>query len=80
MPTREPLPDWLQRHRWEVGERLRRLRLDRGLSQVQLAERAGLDHRTISRAENGRRNIGLDDLARIARGLDVPPWQLLRDE
>lgn len=69
-----------QRHRWAVGQRIRTLRRDAGLSQVTLAERTGLDHRTISRAENGRHNIGIDQLYRISRGLGVPSWRLFRDE
>jgi transcriptional regulator with XRE-family HTH domain len=74
------LPEELQRFRWEVGARIRELRRERGLSQHQLAVRIGVDHRTISRAENGRHAILLDQLARIAGGLGVPPWRLLRDE
>jgi Predicted transcriptional regulators len=70
----------VQQHRWDVGARIRALRRGLGLSQVQLAERIGMDHRTISRLENGYRNTGIDELVRIARGLDVPPWRLFRDE
>jgi transcriptional regulator with XRE-family HTH domain len=69
----------IQRYRWEVGTRIRHLRKQRDLSQVQLAERVGLDHRTISRAENGVHNISIDILWLIAHGLGVPPWRLLRD-
>jgi ribosome-binding protein aMBF1 (putative translation factor) len=72
--------DELQRHRWEVGFRIRSLRRSQGLSQVQLAERIGLDHRTVSRAENGVHAISIDQLYRIAGGLGVPSWRLLRDE
>lgn len=80
MPTQDPLPEWVQQHRWDVGDRIRRLRRDRGLSQMQLAALAGLDHRTISRAENGQRDLGIDYAARIARGLGVPSWRLFRDD
>jgi transcriptional regulator with XRE-family HTH domain len=70
----------IQRHRWEVGARIRRLRRERELSQVDLAALIGLDHRTISRAENGRHAISLDQAWRIATGLGVPSWRLFRDE
>lgn len=62
-----------------MGARIRALRLAAGLSQVQLAERVGLDHRTISRAENGRHAISIDVAYRIATGLGQPSWALFRD-
>lgn len=74
------LPDWIQRHRWEVGERLRALRLSLDLTQEQLAERAEIDRKTISRAENGRHAIDMDQVARLTRALEVPTWRLFRDE
>lgn len=78
MPT-DDLPEWLQRHRWEVGERLRARRIEQGLTQEELAERAGVDSKTVSRAENGRYPISVDQVARFARALDVPSAGLLPD-
>jgi transcriptional regulator with XRE-family HTH domain len=46
---------------------------------MQLAERCGIDNKTISRAENGRFAVSIDQIARFARALDVPSWRLLRD-
>ena len=48
-----------------------------GLTQEQLAERIGIDSKTISRAENGHHSISLDQLARIAHALGVPSASLL---
>lgn len=79
MPT-DDLSELVERHRREVGQRLRRLRTEAGLSQIALAERAGLDHRTISRCENGHRATSIDVIARLAFALGVPPWRLLRDD
>ncbi|MFE2911224.1 helix-turn-helix domain-containing protein [Kitasatospora indigofera] len=70
----------IQRQRWAVGARLRVLRRERGYSQVQLAERIGIDHRTISRIENGVHATDIDMLWRISNGLGVESWQLFRDE
>lgn len=75
----DDLPLWIQQHRWDAGRRLRALRRERGLTQIQLAERCGIDNKTISRAENGRYAISIDQVARLARALDVPPWRLFRD-
>lgn len=79
MPIQD-LPPRLRQQRHEVGARLRQLRQEAGLSQVQLQERSGVDNKSISRYENGLRNVGLDDLVRLADGLGVPPWRLFRDE
>lgn len=79
MPTDDHAEE-IQRHRWKVGARIRDLRREQELSQVELAERIGLDHRTISRAENGRHAISIDQAYRIAQGLGVPSWRLFRDE
>lgn len=76
----DDLPEWLQRHRWEVGARIRSLRQAASLSQIQLGERVHIDHKSISRYENGLRNLGIDEAAIIARGLGVPVWRLFRDE
>jgi transcriptional regulator with XRE-family HTH domain len=46
---------------------------------MQLAERCGIDSKTISRAENGRYAISVDQVARLARALDVPSSRLFRD-
>ncbi|MDX3064022.1 helix-turn-helix transcriptional regulator [Streptomyces sp. ND04-05B] len=79
MPSDDHLSELVEHHRKEVGERLRRLRTEAGLSQLALAERGGLDHRTVSRCENGRRAVSVDILARLAYALGIQPWQLLHD-
>jgi transcriptional regulator with XRE-family HTH domain len=58
------------------GARVRALRLQKGLSQEQLAERAGLHRTYVSSLERGQRNVGLDNIHIIARALDVHPSQL----
>jgi transcriptional regulator with XRE-family HTH domain len=50
-----------------VGANIRKLRVDRGLSQEELAHRAGIDRSYLPEVENGPRNIGvvmLDDILR----------------
>lgn len=73
------LPEWVYQHRREVGTRLRTIRLGRRLTQEQLAERVGVDSKTVSRAENGVHTITIDLVARFARALDVPSWRLFKD-
>jgi len=47
------------------------LRQHRGLTQRQLAERAGLNAVYLSQIENGKRTGSVETLGRIARNLDV---------
>lgn len=60
------------------GDRLRDLRLARGVSQSDLAHRAGLHPTYVSGIERGLRNVGLVNLVHIARALEVAPSDLLR--
>lgn len=75
----DQLPLWIQQHRWEVGHRLRDLRRAKGLTQMQLGMRAGIDDKTISRIENGRHTTSIDQIARLARALGVPSHVLFHD-
>lgn len=71
---------WIRVHRWEVGRRIREARQQQELSQLELGERAGIDNKTVSRAENGIYAISVDQLARIARVLGIPSARLLPDD
>lgn len=53
------------------GEQVRRLRLERGLSQMELSERADVHRTYISSLENGRRNVALNLIYQLADGLGV---------
>ena len=55
----------------EIAWLLIKYRMDRGLTQQQLAERVGTSYSQISRIESGRQKTNLDTLLRIARALDL---------
>lgn len=59
------------------GDRLRELRLSRGLSQDQLAELASLNRVTVAKYEAGRVEPGAHALGRLADALDVSVDDLL---
>lgn len=59
-----------------VGAQIRSLRKARKLSQEQLAERADLHYTMIGSVERGERNITLENLSKIAKGLGVPMREL----
>ena len=46
-------------------------RMDKGLSQEELAELVGTSHSQISRIESGRHRTNLDTLSRMAHALDL---------
>ncbi|MDX1945738.1 MAG: helix-turn-helix transcriptional regulator [Pirellulaceae bacterium] len=59
------------------GGRLRELRTRAGLSQEQLADKAGLDRSYVGSVERGERNISLENICKLAVALGAAPSQLL---
>ena len=59
-----------------LGAQLRRLRLERRLTQEALAELASLNYKYIGRVELGKADPGADVLVRLARALRVPVGEL----
>jgi transcriptional regulator with XRE-family HTH domain len=56
----------------ELGERLARLRIERQITQAELARQAGVSKRTVERIEAGA-STQLSSLLRILRVLDLLP-------
>jgi len=59
------------------GAAVRRIRLERGLSQEQFADLCQLDRTYIGGVERGERNVGLINVYRIASALEVAASSLL---
>jgi transcriptional regulator with XRE-family HTH domain len=55
----------------ELGGRLAKIRLDRNLTQAQLATQAGVSKRTVERLETGAVATQLSGFIRVCRVLDV---------
>jgi transcriptional regulator with XRE-family HTH domain len=62
--------------RQTFGRNMRDRRKALDLSQEKLGELAGLEQSYISNVEAGTRNVSIDNIARIARALDVQIGQL----
>jgi transcriptional regulator with XRE-family HTH domain len=62
------------------GARLRLRRTQAGLSQLALAERAGVDLAAVSFLERAKRAPNLNTLVRVARAAGVTPGMLLEDD
>ncbi|MEU4836491.1 XRE family transcriptional regulator [Streptosporangium sp. NPDC023615] len=60
-----------------VRRRIRALRVAQGWSLEELAARANLSQSSLSRIENGRRRLALDQLVTLARALDTTLDQLV---
>ena len=54
-----------------VGKRVKELRNRLGISQEELAYRAGLDRTYITSVECGKRNISIVNIEKIAKALSV---------
>lgn len=61
----------------QIGNRLLALRKDRGLTQMELAEKAGLADRTYADIERGTVNMRLLTLIKICEALHIRPDDLL---
>jgi transcriptional regulator with XRE-family HTH domain len=61
-----------------VATNIRRLRNERGVSQQDFALAIEMDQTYFGGVERGERNVSIDNIERIAAGLSVPAWQLLK--
>lgn len=59
------------------GERVRRRRLDLGLSQEAAAVRCGIHWTQLGKVERGQRSLRLETIVKIAAGLDIDPGKLV---
>ena len=55
----------------KVGQRIKVLRKDIGLSQEALALKAEVDRTYVTDVENGRRNVSVEILERLIKALNV---------
>lgn len=60
-----------------VGERIKTIRLKRGFTQKQLAERCKIDAANLRKYESGRQNPKMQTLEKIATALNVPLANLI---
>ena len=55
----------------KIGQRIKQLRKEIGLSQESLANEAEVDRTYVTDVENGRRNVSVEILERIIKALNV---------
>ena len=60
-----------------VGNNIKDQRALKGISQGELAKTSGIGQARLSRVENGQIDVGLQTIEKIAKGLGLPPAELL---
>ena len=63
----------------KIGQRIKDRRNTEGITQLKLAERSGLDRTYITSVENGKRNISIINLEKIARSLNLSLEEFFKD-
>ena len=61
----------------KIGDNLKEMRTRRLLTQVQLAEKSGVNQVTIARIERNQVDPRFSTMRRLARALDIDPTKFL---
>lgn len=65
----------------EIGQKIKKARLERGMTQQELGDIVGVQKSAIAKYENGRVvNIKRSTLQKITKALDMRPSELLFDD
>lgn len=65
--------------RQKIGNRIKRVRESKGISQKDLAYEADLDRSYIASIETGKRNVSLINLEKIAKALQITLSELFNE-
>lgn len=63
----------------KFGKRLKALRLDHNLTQLELAEILDMSPNFIGMIERGERNTTVENVFKISRALNIKPYNLFED-
>lgn len=64
--------------RLKFGERIKKLRIEKRLSQEKLAYQSNIDRTYISSIEKGKRNVSLEIIQKLSVGLEVSVETLMK--
>ncbi len=62
----------------KFGNRIKQIRLSKGISQEKFALSIEMDRTYYASVENGKRNISIVNIEKIAKGLEVPLEELFK--
>lgn len=63
----------------KLGERIRSIRQERGLSQEKFALLIDMDRTYFASVESGKRNISLVNIQKISQGFEISISELFKD-
>jgi transcriptional regulator with XRE-family HTH domain len=63
----------------KFGKRLKTLRIDKGLTQLELAERLDMSPNFVGMIERGERNTTVENIFKISRALGIKPSNLFEE-
>lgn len=63
----------------KFGERIKQIRLSKGISQEKFALSIEMDRTYYASVENGKRNISIVNIEKIAKGLEVSLEELFKE-
>tara|TARA_Y100000389_G_C16965282_1_gene273055 strand:- start:232 stop:441 length:210 start_codon:yes stop_codon:yes gene_type:complete len=62
----------------KFGENMKKIRLEKGMSQGDICRSLGLDRAYISNVENGKQNLTISTMEKVAKALGVTIDTLLK--
>ena len=62
----------------DLGNRIKYLRLQHGISQEKFALLIDMDRTYLASVENGKRNISINNIEKIANGLEISLEELFK--
>lgn len=62
----------------KLGQRIKYLRNEKGLSQEKFAFSIDMDRTYLASVESGKRNISINNIQKIANGLDITLEELFK--
>lgn len=62
----------------KLGENLKKIRIRKNVTQVEIAKILGVDRSFVSNIENGKNNPTLSTIANLAKALKVPVDELFK--
>lgn len=62
----------------KLGENLKRIRTEKGITQIEVARRLNVDRSFVSNIENGKNNPTLSTITSLAKVLNVSTSELLK--
>ena len=62
----------------KLGENLKKIRIKKDITQVEIAKKLGVNRSFVSNIENGKTNPTLSTITKLADVLDIPTDKLLK--